>query len=378
MKIENLKVGQVLKNYKELCNVLDIKVASGKQKQLQLKELERFIIYHKEGNKIVVDEIRSKELKKVDNRNEGNNIKYANDIEYLILKLLNRFEITGNEKVGFSKNFLFSHCGLVNDNYKIIKGNTLKFSQMINMPVQTISECFDYTSNRMLKTLQNALNRMERQSLITWANGYNLVIRDEHGKEYLEVATTEDEKEIMKIERSVMLEMDYKNKRIIFLSGQWNEFKKKSTNKLKEIYPELIYYYDNISFNYNNKDIANALNEYTTLNKQQIKQSINNKFSKSLDNTIDKRHRKYKREIPFGNSIKTIENYRRSDEFPQEQKIIKNTLINKDSPKVVLNKTYDKTKVKYLQKTFFEKYNPSNIKQITFNDYDIAEDNIPF
>lgn len=378
MKVENLKTGQVLKNYKELCDVLDIKVASGKQKQLQLKELERFIIYHKEGNKIFIDEIRSKELKKVDNRSQGNNIKYADDIEYLILELLNRFEIKGNERVGFSKNFLFSQCGLVNDNYRTIKGNTLKFSQMIDMPVQTISECFDYTNNRMLKTLQSTLNRMSRQSLITWSNGYNMVLVDDKGEEYLEIASTENEKEIMKVERSIMLQMGYTNKRLIFMGGQWNYFKEEATKQLKENYPDLRYYYDNISFNYNNKDIAKALNEYEILDKQQVKQNINNKFSKSLDGTIDRRHKKYKKEIPFGNSIKTIENYRKSDEFPQEQKIIKDTLINKDSPKVVLNKAYDKTKVKYLQKTFFEKYNPSNTKQITFNDYDIAEDNIPF
>ena len=249
---------------------------------------------------------------------------------------------------------------------------------MIYMPVKNISEFFDYTNNRMLKTLQSTLNRMSRQSLITWSNGYNMVLVDDKGEEYLEIASTENEKEIMKVERSIMLQMGYTNKRLIFMGGQWNYFKEEATKQLKENYPDLRYYYDNISFNYNNKDIAKALNEYEILDKQQVKQNINNKFSKSLDGTIDRRHKKYKKEIPFGNSIKTIENYRKSDEFPQEQKIIKDTLINKDSPKVVLNKAYDKTKVKYLQKTFFEKYNPSNTKQITFNDYDIAEENIPF
>lgn len=378
MKVENLKAGQVLKNYKELCDVLDIKVSSGKQKQLQLKELERFIMYHKEGNKIFIDEIRSRELKKVDKRSQGNNIKYADDMEYLILSLLNKFKISKDEKVGFSKNLLFSHCGLINENYRLIKGNTLRFSQLVDMPIQTINECFDYTNNRMLKTLQSTLNRMQRQALITWSNGYNMVLIDALGKEYLEVASVESEKIIMSIERNLMLEMGYSNKRLIFTAGQWNSFKEQATKQLKEIYPDLSYYYDNISFNFNNKDISNALSEYEILDKQQVKQNINNKFSKSLDGTIDRRNKKYKQEIPFGNSPKTIENYRKSDEFPQEQKIIKNTLINKDSPKIVLNKAYDKTKVKYLQKTFFEKYNPSNTKQITFNDYDIAEDNIPF
>lgn len=380
MKIENLKVGQVLKNYKELCKLLGLKPTSkaNNSRKAQFKELERYCKYHKEGHKIIIDEIYSEELKKVDKRTKGNNVKYANDMEYLILSLLNKFEISKDEKVGFSKNLLFSHCGLINHNYRLVKGNTLKFSQMIDMPVQTINECFDYTNNRMLKTLQSALNRMQRQALITWSNGYNLVLIDNKGQEYLEVATIEDEKVIMSIERNIMLKMGYTNKRLIFMSGQWNSFKEKATKQLKIIYPDLSYYYDNISFNYNNADIAKALSEYETLDKKEVKQKVNTNFSKSLDGTIDRRHKKAKDGIGFGNYIETVENYRKSPNYTTEQKKLKDTLINKDSEKVVLNNEYDKTKVKYLQKKYYEQYNPNNIKQLSFNDYDIAEENIPF
>src|SRR5699024_4499392 len=104
---------------------------------------ERYFKYHKEGHKIVIDELLTEVKTKVDNRKNnkgGNNVKYVDDMEYLILSLLDKFEIGKDEKVGFSKNLLFSHCGLINDNYRIIKGNTLKFSQLIDMPIQTINE----------------------------------------------------------------------------------------------------------------------------------------------------------------------------------------------------------------------------------------------
>lgn len=377
MKIKNLKIGQVLKNYKELCTILEIEPTTGKSKQLQLKELERYCKHHKEGNKIIIDEIYSKELKKMDRRSNnkgGNNVKYVGDMEYLILSLLNKFNISKRERVGFSKNLLFSHCGLINENYRVIKGNTLRFSQLVDMPVQTINECFDYTNNRMLKTLQSALNRMQRQALITWSNGYNMVLIDDKGQEYLEVASVEAEKIIMSIERSLMLEMGHKNKRFIFTSGQWNLFKEKATEQLKELYPNLSYYYDNISFNYNNKDIKNALKEYETIDKKQVKQDVNNKFSKSLDGTIDRRHKKATDGISWGNYIETIKNYRKSENYPIEQKKLKNTMINNDSEKVVLKSDYDKTKVKYLQKKYYEKYNSNNTEQLTFNDYDIIEE----
>lgn len=57
MKTQNLTEGQVIKNYKELCSMLDVKAEAGNSKKAQLKELERFVNYHKEGNKFVIDEI---------------------------------------------------------------------------------------------------------------------------------------------------------------------------------------------------------------------------------------------------------------------------------------------------------------------------------
>lgn len=57
MNINNLKVGMVIKNYKELCKVLEIKATSGEAKQNQLKQLAEVVKYHKEGNKFIIDGI---------------------------------------------------------------------------------------------------------------------------------------------------------------------------------------------------------------------------------------------------------------------------------------------------------------------------------
>lgn len=373
MKIENLTEGMILKNYKELCSVLEIEPIGGNKKQSLLKDLNRYIKYHKEGNKFVIDEIYKEVKEKVDKRFNGNNTKYADDIEYLILTLLDKFKISKDEKVGFSKNFLYSYCGLSNENYRLVKGNTLKFSQLIDMPVQTINECFEYTNNRMLKTLQSALNRMKRQSFITWGNGYNMVMLDENNEQYLKVATIEDEKNILSIERYIMDEMGTMNKRLIFIGGQWNSFKSKTNAELKKIYPNLYYYYDNISFNYNNKDIKRALNQYENGIKTDVKNKVNDKFSKSLDGTIKRRHERAKKE----GLNNLLDNYKRSDEYPKEQGKIKNVIVKRDSEKIELKNSYDKTKVKSLQKTFYDKYSNKIYEQLNFNDFDIAED-IPF
>ena len=68
-----LKQGQVIKNYKELCKILDMPIAAGNSKILQLKELKRYCKYKKDGNKIIIAEIYDKPLPKIDFRMLGNN-----------------------------------------------------------------------------------------------------------------------------------------------------------------------------------------------------------------------------------------------------------------------------------------------------------------
>ena len=73
MKIENLKEGMVIKNYKELCRYLEWNTTTGNAKKSQFKDLERYCKYHKEGQKIVIDKIYKTPLPKEDNvRNTKN------------------------------------------------------------------------------------------------------------------------------------------------------------------------------------------------------------------------------------------------------------------------------------------------------------------
>ena len=41
MKIQNIKQGQIFKNYKELCKALEVDIKAGKAKILQLKDFNR-------------------------------------------------------------------------------------------------------------------------------------------------------------------------------------------------------------------------------------------------------------------------------------------------------------------------------------------------
>ena len=52
----------VYKNYKELCKAMNWKMTSSDSKTRQFKELTSICKWHKEGNKIIIDEIYSEQL----------------------------------------------------------------------------------------------------------------------------------------------------------------------------------------------------------------------------------------------------------------------------------------------------------------------------
>jgi len=81
MNIDKLKkyleTSNVLANYKKVCEQLDEKVLTGNAKLSQLKELERYFNFHKQGNKFVFTETYLEPKEKVDGRKntKGNNRK---------------------------------------------------------------------------------------------------------------------------------------------------------------------------------------------------------------------------------------------------------------------------------------------------------------
>lgn len=81
MKIEKLKKGMTFKNYKELCEFLEIKVTGGSAKESQFKELSRFCEWHKEGQRIIIDRKFRKPKDKIDGRTK-NGLGMRNAIKY--------------------------------------------------------------------------------------------------------------------------------------------------------------------------------------------------------------------------------------------------------------------------------------------------------
>ena len=82
MRVENLHEGQIIKNYKELCDILEIKAKPSSNtngRKAQHKEFDRYFSCNKQGHKYIITKIYENPKEKVDKRNKnsgGNNLKY--------------------------------------------------------------------------------------------------------------------------------------------------------------------------------------------------------------------------------------------------------------------------------------------------------------
>ena len=92
--IPTLSVGQVFKNYKELCSALQIEVRDGKSKRLQMEEVKRFMNLDKQGHKFIITEIYPTPIPKEIKENKRNS-KYKDLIDYLFIEGL--CELTRNK-----------------------------------------------------------------------------------------------------------------------------------------------------------------------------------------------------------------------------------------------------------------------------------------
>lgn len=381
MQISKLHQGMILKNYKALCEVLEIepKKSGSNSYKAQFKELERYVKYHKEGQKIIIDEILSEVKAKMDNRANnkgGNNVIYANDIEVLLMDTL--IQTTDQQKelgrVGFSKSYLYLRLGLVNDNYKPTSDKVLQLSDALNVPYQAINECYNTTNGKLWNTVKSGLNAMRNKALINWDFGYNMVFKKDitdiksYVNDSIRVASIDDRELIRSCELRALKEMNIPTKTKVFTTKKWNEFKELVTEYIQEIYPDLLHYYESVVIYFKPEEIMEAFMQLDNKNLYEIKQNLNGNISSGLDRTIVNRHNNAKKNIDNKAIVTSYDLYKVSAGYTNEQKGIKNKLVNRNIDNLIdFNFNYDGNKTISLKQQWDMMYKPSEAQEIKNN-----------
>ena len=153
MKLDNLEIGMVVKNYKELCRLLELKPTTGGARKNQISWIEDYVKHEKQGHKFIIKDVYSNiEIVPMrDNRggdtSDNTHIKY---IEKLVLDMLVQDEKGG--EIFLSKSKIFEALDMVNVNYGYCSARTNKLAKLSDLHVNNVEEWFTSTSG-MLETI---------------------------------------------------------------------------------------------------------------------------------------------------------------------------------------------------------------------------------
>ena len=201
ININNLKEGQTIKNYKELCSILGIKICSGNSKIKQLKELDHYIKYSKQGNKYIIEEIYSNPIISIKELKQGKYIKQLSNI--IIEYLYNSKEL---DQIPLFK--LLNVLGITNTNYESVNKYRKEYSQIAEINLASIYYFYSNTKMEFKRIIESCLNNLQKRRILNW-HRCTMIIDNNSNKVYK--ADEETEKLIIDTEYLALKELNKSN-----------------------------------------------------------------------------------------------------------------------------------------------------------------------
>lgn len=255
---ENISVGMVIKDYKELCNLLNIPILSGgNMKQSQIKQLKCYMDFDKSGQKFIITDIFDTPLTVNDQRKLGNNSIYVKYIEVILLQYLskqNGFTSTLN-KVDWWK-----LLGFINDKYKNVPDKDLELLDPTVTPFE-IKMFYQRCNTKLERILFSALNNLKNRKLIMYELQTVITYKNKNGEANSFIADDDDKKRILEVERFVLKkELKLDNMFQVYWSNKQSSYYKR-VQELLESYYDWTGYYKQIKIIYVKKDVIEELSD---------------------------------------------------------------------------------------------------------------------
>lgn len=210
----NIREGMIIKNYKELCDLLNLKVTTGKSRQIQLNEVDRYMDLLKDGNKYIVLEI-------YDNPIPSNvNSKYTKFIQNILLYYLSKQD---NTAIYINKNELIRILGLVNNKYIEYKKDNTKLLKIPNMDEYNIAEFYKRCDAKILSILESSLKSLKKRVLIDYSDAYKIYYLDIHGQYQYRIADLEEHQYILEVKKRVLNSLNLQSEYLVYINPKLKE-----------------------------------------------------------------------------------------------------------------------------------------------------------
>ena len=259
--VENIEEGMIFKNRRELCEYLGVKYASkGKRIKAQTEKIEYIFAYHKDGHKIIVDDVYPLAIIELNFQLSTNRQKKISEL--LILDLILSAIDNNDEALIINQNVLIPYLALANKNYIYYyynKNNELAKKLGIEVDYEkTLNSWLSSVRSSLKSSIKSAIKQLKKEGCILYNEVYKVETvrqeneifaqdglnkygdkiinyKSEHStiKRNIRIAEDGEINKIMAIEIEVLEEMGC-TKQDLVMSGKYTEFNKMCLNKTIE------------------------------------------------------------------------------------------------------------------------------------------------
>lgn len=285
LEVNNLKVGQIINSYKELCDILNVEYKKSHSKATQEKEFKRYFNWEKEtARKIRITEIYLVPLQKEDLRMNGNNSIYKQDIIDGLTLLLRKQK---SSLFFCSRGYIAEYLGFYNKNFRACRNNIDETSEHLGTPKENLLDFYYINQTRISKNITTGLEHFRRNSMAIVKNV--IIVCDNN--DVHSIATKEQEEMILECENLVKLEIGIQDDYVIYAKNMWDEYDEKVKTYLEERETGIKYYYNGYAFTIHKDKVEE---KYLALKSKGIKigdirKKVNKNSSDASKKSVDTR-----------------------------------------------------------------------------------------
>ena len=312
----NLQIGQIVKNYKELCALLGEEFKQGgDSRKAQLKEFARYFEWTP--------------LPKEDGRNKG---KYVKCIEIILLNYLSKQK---GYTYTLSKKKWWELLGMVNRKYDNVSQEELLEIDPVITKFE-IRQYYQRCNKKLEEILFSALRSLSSRKLIDWGIETVIVTRIQ-GKTHFRVANEFEKKMILRAERYVL-------HKIMHLEKMFNVFAKQKQDEFYRLVNEILedsldkdwqYYYKQVKIIYNHDQVIEAIPDIEAeLRKLELNDKVVNALNEHAEEKYRKERKKYEddtaklfEKLVNGEDISGEKIFKIPDTYVMAQKLLTDELI---------------------------------------------------
>ncbi|MFC8688185.1 hypothetical protein [Brevibacillus porteri] len=378
MDLTKISNGLIVKNYKEMCNLLNVKAKTGNAKLAQLNEWKRFFSYRKEGNKFIIEQIYNEPLDKTLKRGGARNfLPHSVRMDRILMYLLNQED--KDDELFLPMSLLLKEMNMINDNYNFGNLHRKKVSKLLNIEEATVGEFFDLSKRNFKSNIESMLNRLEGRSLIYWTKvktvcvanvlvtkndfgdikAHSKIIIDDYDNEHLHLdsktytykqyrAATNNEIElILEVESKIMEELKCSSKQELITKKKWKTFIAQ-VNQILFDKANIIFYYDSYKIIRNKERLTRQVELIQSWINDELEYTIESNLlnmdtQKQIDCNLKGRHEEAKEKVGYGYNDDVLKR-RAQDSYLQDGSTMIKTFINMNQHNIKSNMMRSKRK----------------------------------